>query len=220
MNIKSLLIKFETLLSLNEVPYFRGAVLEGIKADSHLLFHNHIDDDNLRYKYPMVQYKSIQGHACIFCIGEGVEEMDRVLRIFNRPATIGQRRVILNAQQIVPRETEVELRETYQYTLRDWLPLNERNDDEFWRLQHDEERYEFLQRILIGNILSFAKSIGIIFQEQVVCHIESIDHYRLSECKNVWMKSFDITFSCNVLLPDYIGLGKHASFGYGVVLKK
>jgi hypothetical protein len=34
------------------------------------------------------------------------------------------------------------------------------------------------------------------------------------------MQAFDVEFKTNVSLPDYIGLGKGASTGFGVVVKK
>ena len=77
-----------------------------------------------------------------------------------------------------------------------------------------------LEQILIGNILSFAKTIDLFLEEEIDCKISKIDHYHFVECKGVRMRSFDADFTCNISLPDYIGLGKHASFGYGTIKKQ
>jgi hypothetical protein len=34
------------------------------------------------------------------------------------------------------------------------------------------------------------------------------------------MMSFNISFTTNLSLPDYIGLGKNAALGYGTVFKQ
>lgn len=31
--------------------------------------------------------------------------------------------------------------------------------------------------------------------------------------------SFDADFQCNLNLPDYIGIGKHTSIGYGTITR-
>ena len=217
MNVNSLLFRFNTVLCLNEVPLFRGAILKCIRDDTHLLFHNHVDDDHFRYGYPKVQYKSLSMHAGILCLAEGVDEMERLMKVFDKTMWIGQRKVLLDGGQAWTQETDVEIGDKAFYRITDWLPLNGENNDAFFRLQTDEQRFDILQRILVGNILSFAKGFSIFFTEQVQCEIQSIDGFRMIECKSVWMKSFDVVFSCNVRLPDFIGLGKHASFGCGVV---
>jgi hypothetical protein len=39
----------------------------------------------------------------------------------------------------------------------------------------------------------------------------------ISEYKDTKVLCFDLVFDCNVSLPPYIGLGKHASTGFGIV---
>lgn len=68
-----------------------------------------------------------------------------------------------------------------------------------------------LQRILIGNILSFAKGIEWHIDKPIVLHITDLQAERLSRMKDIKVAVFNIQFTCNVSLPNYIGLGKGAA---------
>ena len=216
MIVNTLHISFSPLLSLDEVPKFRGAVLNALSGESDVLLHNHIDD-NFRYDYPLVQYKSIAAKASIFCVGEGVELLGRLMNLCNSKLHIGPRPVTLQAEKVVPCQTEVALGEPQRYRIEQWLPLNSDNDTRFTSLRNDAERNDLLEHILVGNILSMAKGLGILFDGRVECEIRNLDRYRQAWVKGVTMNTFDAEFICNVNLPDLIGLGKHASFGYGTI---
>lgn len=216
MNVETLLLQFTPLLSLEEVPLFRGAVLKALSQDTDVLLHNHTDD-NYHYACPQVQYKSIGTKAAIFCIGEGVEMMSRLMRVCNLRVNLGQRHTTLHVESVTPSECDIEIGEQHIYHLSDWLPFNEDNDAKFLRLRTDEERHALLRQILVGNILSAAKTLNLTISEQIECRIINLDRYHLQRCKNVQMRSFDVDFVCNVSLPDYLGIGKHASFGFGTL---
>ncbi len=49
--IRILKVSFDTKIAKHEIPAFRGAFVDKIGND-HLLFHNHISDTELLYKYP------------------------------------------------------------------------------------------------------------------------------------------------------------------------
>ena len=108
----------------------------------------------------------------------------------------------------------------FTYHLRKWLPLNQENYRRYEALDSIVERYAFLERLLTGNILSFAKNMGVYLDKQVECKITSADEPRIVNYKGVKMMSFDVEFKSNVSLPDYIGLGKGVSLGFGMVVRK
>ena len=65
MNYTNILtIKFSNHISKEEIPLFRGAVISTLEQNN-ILFHNHNDDNSLRYSYPLIQYKRIGGCAAI-----------------------------------------------------------------------------------------------------------------------------------------------------------
>lgn len=107
--------------------------------------------------------------------------------------------------------------EWFSYTLRKWLPLNQENYQEYKKLESLAEQCEFLERVLTGNILSFATGLDIHFEKDVKVRITALEDARIYSYKGVKMQGFDVQFKCNVSLPDYIGLGKSVSVGFGMV---
>ena len=74
-----------------------------------------------------------------------------------------------------------------------------------------------LESILTGNIISFAKGINWWVDAPIQVKITKIKELKMLEFKHKKMLAFSVNFSCNVSLPDFVGLGKGASIGFGVV---
>ena len=216
--IRTLTVRFNNDIGRHEIPLFRGSVLAAIGSGVDMLFHNH-DGDGFRYDYPLIQYKRMGGKAAIVCIGNGTEVIGEFFGTSSFNVHLGDRPVTLEVDQIKPNKTLVQIRDTmFTYHLRKWLPLNQVNYKKYEALDSIVERYAFLERLLTGNILSFAKSMGILFEQQVECRITSAETPHLISYKGVKMMSFDVEFKSNVSLPDYIGLGKGVSLGFGTVV--
>ena len=119
------------------------------------------------------------------------------------------------------RQTLVQVWDTeFRYTLRKWLPLSSDNYRTYQSLEGIVEQCSFLQNILIGNILSFCKGVGITIAQEIKCVITQIMETRTYTYKGVKMQGFDVEFKTNVSLPDYIGLGKGVSLGFGTVMRR
>lgn len=217
--IRHLIIKFNNELSFAEIPLFRGAILNAIGEDVELLFHNHTED-GFRYAYPLIQYKRIKKKASILCIGQGVESIAQFFSDSNFNIQLGERALTLEIDSILPRQSIVQVWDAnFKYRIRNWLALNSENYQKYSEMEAYSERILFLEKILIGNLLSFAKGLGIEIDKEIVCKILSIEDPRLCVAKGVKMMSFDVVFKTNMSLPDYIGLGKHVSIGYGTVVR-
>lgn len=107
--------------------------------------------------------------------------------------------------------------ETINYTLRNWLPLNSKNHKEYSAIETEAERIRYLEKILTANILSMAKGLDITLEQKIECQITYCSDMRLIKHKGVKMTAFSVCFSSNIILPQYIGLGKGSSHGYGVL---
>jgi len=105
----------------------------------------------------------------------------------------------------------------FKYKIYKWLPFNQDNYREFKKLEGIAEKTEFLEKILIGNIISFAKGIKWTVDNPVKLKITEIEKNGIAAVKNVKRESYDLKFTTNVSLPDYIGLGKNVSRGFGIV---
>lgn len=215
--VKLLTVKFKNEISHREIASFRGAVI-GAMNDADVLFHDHLENDKFRYAYPLIQYKRINGCAAVVCIDEGTEAIGEFFASCNFDFNIGGRNVkmeidFIKADRILVQPWDSE----FEYRIVDWLPFNQENYRKFITLESVVERAAFLENLLVGNILSFAKGIDFFFDSEVVCKITDIEEPRADFYKGVKMMSFNVNFRTNVSLPTLIGLGKGASLGRGVI---
>lgn len=218
--IKVLVIRFNNSIAHDEIPLFRGAIANA-REDMNLLFHNHLEDGRLRYSYPLIQYKRISQKAAIVCLGEGTDAIGQFFGACNFDVTLGDRQMKLEVESVKAYQCLVQLwNHDFSYRIRRWLPLNKENYETYLKTESIAEKYAFLERILTGNIVSFAKGLGIHFEQDVTCKLTSISNSHLTLYKDVKMMSFDAEFKTNVSIPDYIGLGKGVSLGMGTVVRK
>lgn len=216
---KILTIRFENEIRREEIACFRGAVINAMES-ANVLFHNHTDDDGLRYAYPLIQYKRINQKAAIVCLGEGTEAIGEFFAGGNFEVLLGNRDVNLVIGNIDASQCEVRCSdELIGFHLRRWLPFNKQNYENFRQLDGIAEKCIFLEKLLIGNILSFGKGLGICFDDEVVCKIKQLSEPLTIVHKGIRLMGFDVDFVTNVTLPDYIGLGKGVSVGKGTIKK-
>ena len=215
--VNVLIVRFCNEIGREEVPQFRGAVNAAIE-DADVLFHNHLEDDRLRYAYPLVQYKRINGRAAIVCLGEGTEAIGQFFAQAQFDVILGERPVHLEVESMKAYSVLVQPWEgQFTYRIRRWLPLNRENYEAYCREDSLAARCLLLERLLTANILSFAKGLGIHFDKTVTVTLTNISDPMGLYYKGVKLVGFDAEFKTNVSLPDYIGLGKGVSLGMGTV---
>ena len=211
-----LTIRFENEIFFKEIPAFRGAIISKVPADI-TLFHNHIDD-GLRYRYPLIQYQRINGKAAIICIGDGTEAIGNFFAGADFNLNIGTRQENFTIEQVKAEQWIVQVWDnTFNYTIRKWLPFNSENYKEFSALEGIVEKTAKLEKLLIGNILSMCTGLNVHLEKEISCKITDILDSKIYTFKGVKMQSFDVSFKSNVYLHDYIGIGKGVSHGFGVV---
>lgn len=215
-HIPTLLICFENELALAELPLFRGAVASKVPPQL-VLFHNH-EGDSLRYRYPLIQYKRIGGKAAILCLGEGTEEISEFFEAENLNFRIGNREEVYKVERMAAGQWLLQVWDTdFTYTIRKWLPFNSENYAAYQQLTGLAERATMLEHILTGNMLSMCTGLGVHLEKQVRCSIRTLSEPRLYRFKGVKMQGVDVTFRTNVYMPDYVGLGKGVSHGFGMI---
>jgi len=219
--IRVLVVKYDNELKINEIKLFRGAVLFHLGESADTLFHHHTEEGFV-YQYPKIQYKRIGGKAAIVCVNEGADSIGSLFNEQNREFSIGERKeqfVISSVkaeQYIVQAWNEC----SFTYSVRKWLPFNQDNYKEYISLEGIAKKTLFLERILTGNILSLCKGLDITLDTTVEVRITDISNERLYLFKNVKMMGFDIVFKSNASIPDYLGIGKGVSLGFGTVTHK
>lgn len=214
--IRLITATFDTKMSIPEIPYLRGNMIR--LSGENPLFHNH-HAKNFSYTYPLVQYKRIGRHAALVGINQGAEALIQLLEkgeVYS--FQLGKRTANIRAVTIRSEKIPVVYGDTfYNYSIKDWLPLNRENYQIYQKTEGMIERIAMLEKILVGNILSFAKGVDIFFDKPVTCKILQLESTGLRSYKEVELMSFSAKFRCNVSLPEYIGLGKSVSMNHGVI---
>ena len=218
--VRTLIVTFDTEIEFNEIPLFRGAVLKSLGGNANLLYHNHISDHSFRYSYPLVQYKCLHGKAAIVCVEDGVDLIGQILSELYGTINIGKRKTEYKVDAVHSSKVPIQIENEFSvFQLRKWLPLNSQNYQQYQNTEKLVGKIKILERVLTGNILSFLKGIDIHLEEQMIVHITDIINQRVIIYKNVKLMAFDIKFKTNINLPSYIGIGKNASVGCGVLSK-
>lgn len=217
LNVFTLLTDID--LKPEEIPFLRGAMIR-LAGNDNIDFHDH-ENDGFRYSYPRVQYKIIDNKAAVVFVGQGAESIGKILSGAGTKIQVGRRAAVFNITDMPLSQTSVEVNDIrFIYKLSRWLPLNQDNYELFSSLESLQEKCAFLERLLVGNILSFAKGVGIFFDSEVEASIVDIEMMGQYKFKNVNMLGFDVVFSTNVSLPQYAGLGKGVSLGFGMITNK
>ncbi len=218
MKISSYKLIIKTDKSLNtQAVSLRGFI--GKRFPELSLLHNHASDTSFIYTFPRVQYHIFNGDALIIGIEEGVDTVKYIEHILTE--------LLLNRQiyKIVVKtgiESEIYfgiLKEPLSYSfLTPWLALNEKNYEQYQKLGTWAKKKELLEKILIGNIISMSKSLGYTVSEPIKVNIGNLKEVQ-TKLKGIPMLGFLGTFSVNFAIPDYWGIGKSVSRGFGTIVK-
>lgn len=216
-DIRLAMTVFGDLLPAQELQHFRGAMIK--IAENHPLFHNHAGE-GYEYRYPRIQYKLFDGHPAVL----GIEEGATLLKdIFSSGQTIrcriGRHDTSLTVASLGEWQEEIGMSDAaHTYAIENWLPLNEGNFRQFRQAEGMISRIDLLQRIMVGNILSFAKGMDLYFDSEVKCLIQQLKEKPAMTYKGVGLLEFSASFTTNILLPQWIGLGKSASQNHGIII--
>lgn len=217
--IKLLIVKFQNRLTHDEIKLFRGAVIHGL-SQKNILYHNHMEE-GFRYSYPLIQYKRIRNCAAIICLNEGTEVIEDFFSSYQPHFMIGNHPVTMKIDKLNPVFSCIEQTDKLMvtYHLTRWLPLNGKNYQTYNQLEGIGEQILFLEKILVANILACAKGLHIHLDKQLVCKIQKITGCYPVTHKTIKFMAFDLIFTTNILLPDYIGIGKNASMDCGIIVQ-
>jgi len=199
----------------SEIPKLRGFF--GRAFENEILLHHHQSGGSLLYSYPRVQFKVINRTALLLGLNEGSELLSRLWFEVDR-TTIGVEELpvieskMSRRQEILGENREMVL---YQF-LTPWLALNQGNERKYAAAINNRERITLLEKILVGNCLSLAKSFGNTVNTTLRADCKKL---RRISCtlKGTSMHGFIGSFSINFLLPNKIGIGKSVSRGFGTV---
>lgn len=209
----------EISLQTRDAHKLRGYFGNLFKEYSPLL-HNHYETGELRYHYPLVQYKVLNRVPMLVALNEGAQLLSQLfLKI--RELKIDGKEYRVQSKNIRSEMVEVgysdDLHEYAFQTL--WMGLNQENHKKFIQEGSSEGRQKILNRIIAGNVLSFFKGLDIYLDVgqrlMVICKLEE----KSTRFKDKEMMAFSGSFVMNAALPSWVGLGKAVSRGFGTIAK-
>lgn len=219
--LRLLSVTFDTEIPPREISAFRGSIIEKVGLDREQ-YHNHNNQPGERvkfhYRYPLVQYKRYRKRPMLLFLDHGVDEAKY---FFSQPDWIlnfagKTREAAVHEMRVKPYQLKVVEGERH-YKLVRWIPLNQQNFQKYDRLQKEEAKRRFLEKVLMANIHSFAEGIDWRIDGWVEIRIdEIIGKYGLKH-KGVRRMAFDVKLRTNIVLPPFIGLGKGVSHGFGML---
>ncbi len=215
MQITQTIIQFPNIeLQTRDAHKLRGYFGNLFKEHSPLL-HNHYEDGSSRYAYPLVQYKVIDKMPVLVGFKEGADLLISLfLRI--REIDIEGHLYSVMAKNIQQKQIELSVnKQLYNYSFKTlWMALNQENFKKYEALD-ESDRTGFLNRQVQNNILSFYKSLSFRTDEKIMAITRLEEKQTLF--KNQSMLVFSGQFTCNAYLPEWTGIGKAVSRGFGTV---
>jgi hypothetical protein len=185
------------------------------KFTEYTLLHQH-DAGTLVYRYPLVQYKVIEGTPTVIGINEGSDVLKKIFHAA-RSIRLGDREFRITETGIDLRRVPFGLSDwisSYDF-VTPWLALNQENYFRYYGMKNDAERRDLLRKTLIGNLISMSKSLTYEVPGQIKCDVEVLPRKR--RLKNVNLMAFSGRFHVNFQIPDLLGIGKSVSRGFGAV---
>ena len=216
--LRYLKIQFSNEIKPWELPCFRAAVIEATERRS-TLFHNHRGNNGFMYRYPKIQYKLTQRKASIICLGEGTDDIHYLLANRSLRLRIGEREEDFSIEDVHLNYHQLQTWQGwFNYSIKNWQALNQENYKRYTQLQSEVERLQFLEKMLLGNLLAFAKTMAVDKTERPIeVKITRKKGEKWLKYKGRKVLTFDLNVQANVSLPDHIGLGKGVSVGFGNV---
>ncbi len=182
------------------------------------LLHNHLESGDSAYRYPLVQYKVLDGVPTLVGLNEGAELLISLF-LNIKVLEIGDRSYHVYQKNIESKMINIGLsNDLHAYNFKTlWMALNQQNYAVF--ITEDEaQQVKHLKSILTGNILSFYKGMDYWAEGTIMANLK-ITNQCETQFKNNAMLAFEGGFITNALLPETIGLGKSVSRGFGTIVK-
>lgn len=211
-NIVNLILKTDCELKSGPSKV-RGYI--GNTFEQYPILHNHYSNDKFLYSYPFVQYKVIGGDVVILGIDEGGDILKKIapeISVLSLDKEYRIREKIIHEKEV---DIKPSSKERHYKFLTPWLGLNQKNYPIYNNAQNWKDKKEILNRTLVGNLLSMSKGLGIIVNKRL--YAKSHFNEKIVEYKGVKMNAFTGEFKIHYDIPDYFGIGKGVSQGFGCV---
>ena len=217
--IKYLSIQFDQPFQSYDIPKLRAAIIEKTKRESSL-FHNHIDDKQYIYRYPLIQYKIKDRKPCLICLSEATDDIHYLLKQKDFAFNINGRPYRFEIEDLNLRYHRLQTWDTmFTYSILHYMALNQDNFAEYKKCNGLVARITFIENLLRRHLDILIEELGADLPFPLQVKIDNITDEKYIEYKAVFHLTFNLSFKCNLDIPPYIGIGKGVSIGFGIVRK-
>jgi len=219
---------FNLAIPHNDITQFRGALNERVQSLKEEfvkrnlptdLFHNHEESSGENQnRYPLIQYRSVRGQLEIWGYAQGVDALRLVLKHADTiPTADGD----LELRCVEMKEDQHQLNESplmLEYRMYHWVPMHPGKYKRWITNDHFSFRLQLIDSILRGNLRTMLEAFGNEDTQWVQSYISNITEQKWVKRYGQSELAFNITFRCNVHLPEGIAIGRGTSIGFGKVL--
>lgn len=244
-NINTIQITFNLPLHPGLISKWRGAVIEAVGVEKDWLhnhyniLHNTVGEGNfedtdiqqeavsteplvftenkLYHRYPLVQYRAVKGKAAIFAMGEGIDAISKWLFSNKSDFRFNGKEYHLKIDNIQEGACSMELHteQCFTYRLLDWIALNEKYYAQWRAADNLIQRVELLNHLLNTHIMTFTRGVSFDNESRIEAQLLNLTSMKKVSMHNMNRIAFNVLFRSNLLLPDFIALGRATAFGFG-----
>lgn len=214
MILQTLVLTFDTARPVDtDISELRGYFTKEFAAYTRV---PHGDTGHFIHRYPVLQCKIIKHVPTVIGINEGAVFLrecagkSREIRCAQNTYSIVEHDISLKEEEFGPSGA----RQAYEF-VTPWLALTQENYRKFYKLTSKPERDQFMQGILTETILSLSKTLGCEVPDPVSCDINL--HFQKDRFKGDTVMTFTGKFEISFQIPEYLGIGKSVTQGYGTV---
>lgn len=215
---RAICVRFHTDHPVLTTPYrLKGGIIRDFPDHPIVPFINGAYRGEIRY--PRVQVKVLRNQLCIFGLAEGYE----VVQSFHQQLESFQvDEQTYKVEGMDAPECELQLDQhtdrfhRYKF-ITPWVALNQRSLV-LYKTLLPKERVAYLNRLLVQNLLFIARELGyeIEFTVSVKVKLQSLTPRVVEDQGSGSFKGY---FTCNMILPDYLGLGNGITKGLGTIVQ-
>jgi hypothetical protein len=210
-------LKTNEPLKKSQTPYLRGYILNKFNKEDYKELHNH-SGNGFVYTYPRVQYKIIGGDAVLMGIKEGINILGEIILNIDKLELNHEVYNVVGGYAKVRFEDFGVSDEMMRYKfISPWIALNERNYVKYKELD-ESGRKKLLEKILVGNVLSMSKYLDYTVEEKLRVEVLDVEDLIVKYKGNKFI-GFKGEFVINFNIPNYLGIGRKVSKGFGSVVK-
>lgn len=169
------------------------------------------------YRYPLIQYRVIEGKAALLGFNEGADALRSWLLQGKRSISIAGSASTLEIRGMEEHSHRLRMLPHWKYyRLMDYQPFHAENYKKWQAAEDLGARIQLLQQCLTGQLLSVATGLDWRIPERLEVrpmHIRSTREVRTHKSSRL---AFNLIYKCNLDLPAGIAVGRAVSHGFGV----